>query len=122
MPRKDELPPSEELVNLISNYGIAVRYIYLVIFIIPNFDQFLKFPPPNLKQSKILGSIKKTLDDFKEEVRPLEFENMVLRDHVKKDVELFEYYLTSMLFKVFSQRPETLKTSEKVELREVFDC
>jgi len=39
-----------------------------------------------------------------------------------RNVESFQQYLSKMIFRVFTERPETMRTSEKVEIREVLEC
>jgi hypothetical protein len=116
--------PSKELRDFVSNYSKNVHYIMLNACIVPHTQHLIENPPKINEECEIpfsVKEIKEAWDYFQKKVSPEEFNYMVSQDYIKRDIELFEYYLTQMLFRVFVEKPNTLKSSEKIEIGEVLE-
>ena len=70
-------------------------------------------PSKKIKMEKKLKERKKAIDILREK-RQLLLEIILVRH-----IENYLNYLSSLLFEIFTQRPETLRSSEKVELSEL---
>ncbi len=51
-----------------------------------------------------------------------QYQRIVLEVLLCRAVESFQHYLSQILARVFVERPETLRTSEQVTVREVLEC
>lgn len=116
--------PSKELVDFVSNYSKNIHFIMLNAVIVPHTQHLIENPPVTNEEAGIPFSkeeIKEAWDYFQKKVNPEEFYYMVSQDYVKRDIEIFEFYLTRMLLRVFLEKPGTLKNSEKIEIGEVLE-
>lgn len=59
---------------------------------------------------------------FTSDMGPSQFHRLCDEMRICRYVDSFHYYLSSMLREVFLQRPETLRTSAQVKLRDVLAC
>jgi hypothetical protein len=76
--------------------------------------------PPELAEST--AGLRRVWHKFVSDLTPLEFERFCDEVWLCRDVDALERYLSTILFDVFVQRPETLRSSEQVRVSDLLDC
>lgn len=64
----------------------------------------------------------KLSEPFFRNVTPEQFAQLHYEMWVTRDVDSFQQYLVEMSRRVFTERPETLRSSDTVKIREVLEC
>lgn len=65
------------------------------------------------------SNLKEDLDSASRSMTQLEFRHYYLGVQVSRDVNSFQSYVTQMIRRIFTERPETLKSPQEVQLHEV---
>lgn len=105
------------LTSLLRNAAFIVVYNELIIGL-----PALVKERANAEASEALNRMYRAVTSaFEEQISFDEFKLMWMQILVARNVEAFEYYLSQILMRTFLHRPETLKTSEKVTVREVLE-
>jgi hypothetical protein len=66
--------------------------------------------------------IRRTWEKFRSDVSPTDFDAFCAEVWQCRNVDALQRYLERMLFEVFTQRPETLRSSEQMRVSDVLAC
>ena len=102
--------------ELYDNFCFVTLYQALVC----NVDYIIEQAPSEDEvHERTWNYLLKRWDKFADRINGERFSNMYCQVLLTRDIDAFQRYLTKMLSRIYTERPETLKTSEKVEVREV---
>lgn len=104
--------------ELYDNFCFVTLYQGLVC----NIDYILEHAPSEVEmQERSWKYLLKRWDKFADRINGERFSDMYCQVLLTRDIDAFQRYLTKMLSRIYTERPETLKTSEKVEVQEVLN-
>ena len=85
-----------------------------------NIDNIIEQAPSEVEvQERTWNYLLTRWEKFADRIDGERFSDMYCQVLLTRDIDAFQRYLTKMLSRIYTERPETLKTSEKVEVREV---